>query len=76
MSGWRNLVLTALIVPLSLAGLVTAAWAIDTHGDHDVRRGIEVGGTDVGGDDRVALTSAVKGLATKVSETPVMFNVG
>lgn len=76
MSRWRIALLVALLLPLLLAGGTTAAWAIDSRGPDEVRRGIELDGTGVGGLSRAKLRDRVERLAEKFTATPVTVNGG
>jgi len=75
-SPWRTTVLAALAAPLTLAGATTAAWAIDTRGDHSVRRGVVVAGTDVGGKSETAVRSKLERVATSFATTAVVIAEG
>jgi vancomycin resistance protein YoaR len=75
-SRWRIGVLVALVVPLVVAGGTTTAWAIDTHGDHSVRRGVELAGHDVGGSNRPELDRQLDHMVAQFAKVPVTVNGG
>jgi vancomycin resistance protein YoaR len=75
-SRWRIGVLVALVVPLVLAGGTATAWAIDTHGDRSVRRGVELAGHDVGGSTRSALDRQLDRMSATFAKVPVTVNGG
>ena len=76
MPTWKTLLIGALAVPLVLFGVTSAAWAIDTRGDDAVSRGIELAGSDVGGDTREELTAVVDQLADELPKARVTIDTG
>jgi hypothetical protein len=75
-SRWRIALLVALLVPLVVVGVTTAAWAIDTRGDPSVRRGVELAGDDVGGSSRAQLEARIDEMSRTFADTPVTVNGG
>lgn len=72
----RIVLLLALCAPLLVAAMTTTAWALDTRGDHNVRRGVEVAGRDVGGLSRRALSKRVTEIAQQFGRLQVAVNGG
>ena len=67
----RRPVLLGLVAVVGLAALLVVAWGVDTAAGGDVVRNVEVAGTDVGGNERAELDTAIEGYAADLASAPV-----
>lgn len=77
MARWRIALLVALALPLLLVGLASLGWALDTRNDGgQVRRAVQLAGTDMAGMDTAKVEAVVQGLSKDLPDTEVTVEAG